>query len=597
LVKFVDALTGTTKALEDGSQSIRASLTAVEHSRSVSDAARVTVAELTHDPVVALRAKHDSELQKLDSDIAIGRARENEEFKKDPTSAALHAATAATGAAIRAKRDALERQGIEMDQTEAQVRMRTQASATTTTSSRDLQTAANEQTAGNPINAAMLHNKAEVDALIQSYDEKMLNQPPARQRELAAEKAASLAAMSARQGLSLAHLQRSLGLTVSGLSAESSELTSRLSGDPDAAARTALRERQNRRYQQLLGTDAAGAAAYQSDVMPKEREELEKEINARRAKDAADTEAKIVSVEKQADEKMMQARGATYAASIAASKRETEERAADLRRQADYEDAFDKKKADALRQQAAAVERAGAVTVDAIQQGALRHARLANQAAGDELAVAGMEVAGQDRGAARTAAQRAYQRRRQQILDERNDPQVEAQKLQALDRQFMADRARRNYGFNREDAGFADETHDAEARARGQSGVGSVLGMAEHFRDLERSARGDRVRTRNVQAYERATIAAARRELMPPPGIYGLEQYHDAIQQGIGHGMAHTEALGLLGQLAGGVGKGAGGGNAALPDMLKGLGDAASDLKDAAKVIKNAKQIAILPNR
>lgn len=627
LVKFVDAVTGATKALEDQEHAANHLVSIHQYSQAQNDATDETFAKLTYDPVTVrrLQRKKDETEDKnvlnaaqrdYDSAMAAQKQRRvgseysdaelGDEQEVVVTRKVLEEKKAASGRNKR-KNDALDAEIVREE------RARQASSNSSVSVSGVREQASRDEVAGNPLDAMLHRNRAEFEELDQSFQARLTKASPAERARIKAERDAAVLALNAKQGLGAARLTRDQALSGRGLTAEGQVLDAALGGDPDKAARIALATRQDRRYTELQGKDAAEAERYKSEVMPKEQKELEGRQHREREKETGDSEARIVDIEKAAGEKSLRARGQVYAATAAALKRSIDDRVGQLEREAKAETDVQRKREKLT--EAAAVRRAGAQEVRDMDEAHLRQTGNDRHDAMAELGTTELEAGGQTRDARDKRLLDRYDADRRRIYEQYGEnPPTRALEV-ARNNELTAARARYSGGramADREDfhsdRSLGIATADASAHAQGQHNVGQVLDLAAHVDDLMQDAGDDPMRQRRVQAFAKAKVAEFRRNLKPQAGkVFDLVGYHDALQSSITSGASNEEALKLLDAIGKGAGPNgrkpgqAGPGGAGAPPLIdqaaRDMGDASKNLNAAAQIIKNAKQIAVIGRR
>ncbi len=409
------------------------------------------------------------------------------------------------------------------------------------------------EAAGDPQSAIQSRNRAEIDAINAQYAAKLATPRLTQQQveDLKSQHAAALQEATAKQATGFATFQRHQALVMGGVGAGADVAGLRLAGREDEAARVALEQQQKQHAETLfMGPGGAAAqAAYlakggQADL---ERQGLVQQQGKGREYERAQSEARITEIENQSEDNRMRAANEHYKADEKAFADHWDAKVKAAQDKADAITDVEKKR----NAQAEADATASAAIAAKIDFNAERQ-RVGN------LRVASAQLYAQGR---TTEARRA---------EEREAAGGDPFKLRALDI-----RNRREDQLQAQD--IRARTAESAARANGQAGVGGVLAIAEEIQTMYRDAGDDPEKKKNVRAYATARIAEERRNLRQPSRIFGLAEYHDAIQTGIGQGGATNQAVGLLNKLErGGMSNAY---DALIPAALK---DAAQNLKQAA---------------
>lgn len=589
LAKFSEAVLGSARAAESAEKTTRRITEGHEAVLKTRDANDTRGVEQTGDNRAALLKQQADERRKFTNNFSIVRS-DLEDAKRRGDKTAIGQAQKNMDDLRAEWSTTLDQQSRELDLFDQDEGTKDSASGTKVRGSRYAATAAGQRQSGNPLGAMLTQQKGARESSWQKYQDQLdrTDLDPRERTRLEAEQSAAMSALAAQQRLEYGTAATGVNLGREGLRARSDELGSRLSGNPDEAARKTLKAEQDRQYEELKLRDAGMAAIYKNEVAPKEREQQEKEIAARRISEATETAQRIKDIEGRAQDEVLRAQGHTYEAMENESKRQTASRIADLERQATAMDSIDKKRAGQLRDEAAAEKKAGKDRLDAIEAAASREADVGLRRADNDANVAQMEAGGHNFAAHKQAIEDRHSEEVDKIMREGGDDVME--RLAAAGARRDAEMTRLNTGRAYANRSIDIGTADATAHAHGQAGVGSVLSMTAQFRDMERDAADDPEQMQRVHDYEEAKIAATKRDFTPTASYHGLSDYHDAIQTSIGRGGSFREALDTLGNFKPGDGS-----TSVDSDVLPdGLRDASKNMNDAAKTIKNFRGIAVI---
>jgi hypothetical protein len=394
-------------------------------------------------------------------------------------------------------------------------------------------------------------------------------------------------------GAALSFQHREEDFKMHDLSNDRDIISAKLEGDTDRAARLGLSAKQDDHEHQLRLKDGALADKYRAEVAPKETEELEDEIRRRREKAAGDSAARIKDMEKAADDKMLHAKGEVYAAMESIIKHSADAHVAALNREADAEkDATTKTQ---LRTEAIAVQAAGIRELANMKIQAQREADRDTRGAQEDIGNATMQNRGQFTGARRKTVQDKYEDDAEDVLRLKLPPEIEKQRLEALEAHRDAGMLRIQTDQDRDNRGILIETEDASAHARGQEGVGDMLRLKEHIEEMSRDAGDDPTQQKIVSNFRDAKVAELRRRMRPQSRVFGLPEYHDALQSSITRSQGNQEALKLLQDISnkavnGGGAAGVGGAGGAAGAMQA----QTSAIQDLANQVRRAKNIAVI---